>query len=97
MRAAGAVFIGYGTPQVVGDYLAGPSHTLPTGGGARFASPLGVHDFLLRTSVVRYGPEALRRDLPLLRAFTAVEGLEGHWRSVERRVGSPANRPKEET
>ena len=86
IRVAGAVFVGYGTPQVVGDYVAGPSHTLPTGGCARFASPLGVHTFLVRTSLVRYGAEALRRDAPTLRALASVEGLGGHWRSVERRL-----------
>ncbi|MBI5489567.1 MAG: histidinol dehydrogenase [Deltaproteobacteria bacterium] len=88
IRAAGAVFVGYGTPQVVGDYVAGPSHTLPTGGGARFASPLGVHTFLVRSSLVRYDAEALRRDAPAMRAFASVEGLEGHWRSVERHLSS---------
>ena len=86
IRVAGAVFVGYGTPQVVGDYVAGPSHTLPTGGSARFASPLGVHTFLVRTSLVRYSAEALKRDAPAIRALSSVEGLGGHWRSVERRL-----------
>jgi histidinol dehydrogenase len=89
IRAAGAVFVGYGTPQVVGDYVAGPSHTLPTGGSARFASPLGVHTFLVRTSLIRTSAAALRRDAPHIRAFTAAEGLEGHWRSVARRLEEP--------
>jgi histidinol dehydrogenase len=87
VRAAGAVFVGYGTPQVAGDYVAGPSHTLPTGGSARYASPLGVGTFLVRSSLVRVSAEALRHDAPGIRAFTEVEGLEGHWRSVERRLG----------
>jgi histidinol dehydrogenase len=87
VHAAGAVFVGYATPQVVGDYVAGPSHTLPTGGGARFASPLGVHTFMVRSSVVRYAPEALRRDGPAIRALSQVEGLTGHWHSVEQRLG----------
>jgi histidinol dehydrogenase len=89
VRAAGAVFVGYGTPQVLGDYVAGPSHTLPTGGCARFASPLGVHSFLVRTAVVRYGAGALDRDAPFVRSYAQVEGLEGHWRCVERRLRKP--------
>ncbi len=86
VRAAGAVFVGYGTPQAAGDFVAGPSHTLPTGGSARFRSPLGVHTFLLHTSVVRYSAAALRQDAAAIRTFATLEGLEGHWRSVERRL-----------
>ncbi len=89
VRAAGAVFLGYHTPVVLGDYLAGPSHTLPTGGSARFSSPLGVHTFLTRTSVVRYNQEALRRDAPAVRTFAAVEGLDGHRRSLDLRIETP--------
>ena len=52
--AAGAAFLGDWTPEAAGDYLAGPSHVLPTGGAVRFSSPLGVYDFMVRTSVIRY-------------------------------------------
>jgi histidinol dehydrogenase len=93
VRAAGAVLVGYHTPVVVGDYLAGPSHTLPTGGSARFASPLGVHSFLVRSALVRYGPAALRRDAPILNAFADVEGLVGHRRTVERRLAAKGRPP----
>ena len=57
---AGAIFVGHQTPEAAGDYLAGPSHVLPTGGAARYASPLGVYDFVSRSSVIEYGIEALR-------------------------------------
>ncbi|MBN1771171.1 MAG: histidinol dehydrogenase [Deltaproteobacteria bacterium] len=86
VRCAGAVFVGYGTPQAAGDFVAGPSHTLPTGGSARFSSPLGVQTFLVRTSVVRHGAASLRRDAASIQTFALLEGLEGHWRSVERRL-----------
>jgi len=59
VRHAGAVFIGHYTPEAVGDYVAGPNHVLPTGGTARFSSPLGPYDFIKRTSVVKFGPKAL--------------------------------------
>src|SRR5262249_19851013 len=59
IQSAGAIFLGHHTPEAAGDYLAGPNHVLPTGGSARFSSPLGVHDFLKRTSVLRYEPAAL--------------------------------------
>ena len=61
VRHAGAIFLGDDTPEPVGDYLAGPSHVLPTGGTARYASPLGVYDFIKRTSVIRYIRAATRR------------------------------------
>lgn len=93
VRAAGAVFLGYVTPVVAGDYVAGPSHTLPTGGSARFASPLGVYSFLTRTSVVRYGTEALRRDAPAMRALAGVEGLVGHGRTVDLRLAAIETKP----
>jgi histidinol dehydrogenase len=78
VRHAGAVFIGAQTPEVVGDYVAGPSHVLPTAGTARFSSPLGVEDFLKRTSVIEYSSAGLRAALPHLRALADIEGLGGH-------------------
>jgi len=61
IRNAGAIFLGDDTPEPVGDYLAGPSHVLPTAGTARYASPLGVYDFVKRTSVIRYTSGRWRR------------------------------------
>lgn len=80
---AGAVFLGYMTPEAIGDYVAGPNHTLPTGSTSRFYSPLGVHDFTKRTSVVgvtRQGMEALG---PVAVRIARAEDLEAHARSVE--------------
>ena len=83
---AGAVFLGHYTPVAVGDYLAGPNHVLPTGGTARFFSPLGVEDFLKRTSFVRFEPPKLRElGLDVMR-LAEVEGLTGHGRSVDLRL-----------
>jgi len=83
---AGAIFLGHYTPVAVGDYLAGPNHVLPTGGSARFFSPLGVDDFLKRTSVIRFEPPKLRElGLDVIR-LAAMEGLTGHGRSVDLRL-----------
>jgi len=78
IRHAGAVFVGSSTPEPVGDYLAGPSHVLPTGGAARYVSPLGVYDFVKRTSVIAYSPALLARDAPHIIALAEAEGLFGH-------------------
>jgi histidinol dehydrogenase len=86
IRSAGAIFIGPATPEAAGDYLAGPSHVLPTGGTVRFGSPLGVHDFVTRSSTLRYTPEALARQADAITAFARLEGLEGHARAVEVRT-----------
>ena len=83
VRHAGAVFVGGHTPEVVGDYVAGPSHVLPTGGTARFSSPLGVEDFVKRSSVIEYSRAGLAAALPHLRTLTRVEGLEGHGAAAE--------------
>jgi histidinol dehydrogenase len=82
IRNVGAAFVGRSTPEAVGDYIAGPSHVLPTGGAVRFGSPLGVHDFMARTSIIRYSPEALERDEASICAFARLEGLEAHARAV---------------
>ncbi len=82
---AGAIFIGPWSPTVLGDYVAGPSHTLPTGGaGASFAG-LTVDQFQRRTSIVEYTRTSLKKALPVLREFAAVEGLDAHARSAEAR------------
>jgi histidinol dehydrogenase len=90
VRHAGAVFVGGQTPEVVGDYVAGPSHVLPTGGTARFSSPLGVDDFLKRTSVIEYSSTGLAAALVHLRTLAGVEGLGGHRAAADIRVkGEP--------
>ena len=86
VRHAGVIFLGAYTPEPVGDYVAGPSHVLPTGGTARYASPLGVYDFVKRTSVVCYSREALEMAAPHIVALAEAEGLFGHAASVRRRV-----------
>ncbi len=83
---AGAVFLGHYTPVAVGDYLAGPNHVLPTGGTARFASPLGVEDFLKRTTFMRFEPPKLRELGGEVMRLAEVEGLTGHGRSVDLRL-----------
>jgi histidinol dehydrogenase len=82
IRNAGAVFIGRYAPTVVGDYFAGPSHVLPTNRTARFFSPLGVHDFLKRSSIIRYSGRAIERFGELIEKFAIAEGLTGHARSI---------------
>jgi histidinol dehydrogenase len=83
---AGAIFLGDYAAEAIGDYLAGPSHILPTGGTARFASPLNVDDFLKKTSILSYTPERFRRDAPHVARLARLEGLEGHARAVEIRL-----------
>ncbi|PYM92723.1 MAG: histidinol dehydrogenase [Candidatus Rokuibacteriota bacterium] len=86
VRHAGAVFLGHHTPEVVGDYVAGPNHVLPTAGTARFASPLGTEDFVKRSSVIDYSPGGLRAAAPHLRTLTRVEGLAGHGNAADLRL-----------
>lgn len=87
VRNAGAIFLGRHTPEAVGDYVAGPNHVLPTMGSARFASGLGVTDFMKRTTIVGCGPEALRRIGPAAEALAAAEGLDAHALSLSLRRG----------
>jgi histidinol dehydrogenase len=87
IRHAGAVFLGHNTPEVLGDYIAGPNHILPTGGTARFSSPLGVYDFVKRTSVLNFSEEALRRYGFQAAQFAEMEGLDAHGKSVAMRLG----------
>ena len=87
ITTAGALFLGAHTPEPVGDYIAGPSHVLPTGGNARFASPLGVSDFVKRTSIIEYDAEALAAQARDIEQLTTVEELQGHGRAVTIRVG----------
>jgi histidinol dehydrogenase len=82
VRHAGAIFLGDDTPEPVGDYVAGPSHVLPTGGTARYASPLGVYDFVKRTSVIRYTRERLAADADTIVLLAEAEGLYGHAHAI---------------
>jgi histidinol dehydrogenase len=94
--SAGAVFLGPYTPVAVGDYVAGPSHVLPTGGTARFASGLTVNDFRKRTSIIRFTRKGLQEIAPDVVLLANKEGLTGHAASVELRANDngPAARPK---
>lgn len=85
IRSAGSVFLGRSAPEALGDYFAGPNHTLPTAGSARFSSPLGVDDFVKRSSFLYYSQEALQAVSPQIQRFARQEGLEGHARSVAAR------------
>jgi histidinol dehydrogenase len=85
VKAAGAVFLGALTPAPLGDYLAGPNHVLPTGGAARFASPLGAYDFLKRTSIIEASTGALAALGPAVAHLARMEGFEGHARAMELR------------
>lgn len=85
IRNAGSVFLGRSAPEALGDYFAGPNHTLPTSGTARFSSPLGVDDFVKRSSFLYYTREALQAVSPQIQRFARQEGLEGHARSVAAR------------
>ena len=86
VRNAGAIFLGEWTPEAVGDYVAGPNHTLPTGGTARFSSPLSVDDFIKKSSVIQYTPAALARDGEAIVAIADREGLWSHAESVRLRL-----------
>ncbi len=86
LRNAGAIFVGQWTPVAMGDYIAGPSHTLPTSGAARFASPLTVDDFVKKTSVISYSYLALSDDANSVIEIANKEGFEMHSRSVMERI-----------
>ncbi len=88
IQNAGAIFLGHMTPVAVGDYFAGPSHVLPTGGTARFANGLCANDFLKRSSVIYYNQDALADAAEDIRRIAAVEGLTAHSASVDIRLES---------
>ena len=92
VRNAGAIFVGQSSAETLGDYVAGPSHVLPTGGTARFRSPLGVADFLKLTSVVSLGERELRELGPAAATIARAEGLTAHARAVERRLKKEGKR-----
>ncbi len=86
IRNAGAIFLGPWTPESVGDYVAGPNHVLPTGGTARFSSPLSVDDFVKKSSVISYSLEALAVDGPTVMTIAEAEGLDAHAAAVGLRL-----------
>jgi histidinol dehydrogenase len=86
IRCAGAIFLGPWTPTVLGDYVAGPSHTLPTGGAGRSFAGLTVDQFQRRTSVVEYNRASLKKALPAVEKFAELEGLAAHGRSAQMRL-----------
>lgn len=88
IQHAGAIFIGQFSAEVVGDYLAGPNHTLPTSGTARFSSPLGVYDFMKRSSVIHYSEAALLREADAILTIAEQEQLEGHAQAIRIRKGA---------
>ena len=89
IRHAGAIFMGHHTPEAAGDYLAGPNHTLPTGGTARFFSPLSVEDFVKKSSIISFSAGGLKRLGKDVVHLAELEGLEAHGRSVSLRLHDP--------
>ena len=90
IRHAGAIFLGPFTPEVIGDYVGGPNHVLPTGRTARFASGLAVHDFLKRTTLLGCDRAGFAQLAPAAPSLARAEGLEAHALAVERRLEVPA-------
>jgi histidinol dehydrogenase len=86
IRHAGAIFLGHSTPEAVGDYLAGPNHTLPTSGAARYASALGVETFMKYSSLIQYSAVALNKMSEAIQALAEAEGLPSHGNSVKLRT-----------
>ncbi|HIK46769.1 MAG TPA: histidinol dehydrogenase [Leptolyngbyaceae cyanobacterium M65_K2018_010] len=86
IRHAGAIFMGHSTPEAIGDYLAGPNHTLPTSGAARYASPLSTETFMKHSSLIQYSPRALQDAAAAIDLLTETEGLPSHGESVRRRL-----------
>jgi histidinol dehydrogenase len=87
IRNAGAIFLGMWTPEALGDYSAGPNHTLPTGGTARFSSPLGVYDFQKRSSLLNFSERGFRELAGPVKTIADAEGLEAHGNTVSIRKG----------
>ena len=91
---AGAIFIGPSSPTVLGDYVAGPSHTLPTGGAGKSFAGLTVDQFQRRTSVVEYDFKSLKKSVPLVRKFAELEGLDAHGEPAAIRLAAKKNKTK---
>jgi len=87
IRNAGSIFMGHYTPEPVGDYFAGPNHVLPTGGTARFYSPLNVDTFMKKSGLIAYSPDRLKRHGADIIKLAETEGLDAHANSVRVRLG----------
>lgn len=85
IKHAGAIFLGNYSPEPLGDYVAGPNHTLPTSGTAKFASPLGVYDFMKKSSIIRYSEQALLKEAEDIETLAYMEGLGAHAQSIKLR------------
>lgn len=83
IQHAGAIFLGNYSPEPLGDYVAGPNHTLPTSGTAKFASPLGVYDFMKKSSIIHYSEKALQKEASFIETIASMEGLEAHAKSIQ--------------
>ncbi len=86
IKHAGAIFLGQSSPEAIGDYLAGPNHVLPTGGTARFSSPLGVYDFQKRSNLICLSPTGLQNLSAQAKILAKMEGLDGHGEAVSLRI-----------
>ncbi|NEQ45892.1 MAG: histidinol dehydrogenase [Leptolyngbya sp. SIOISBB] len=95
IRHAGAIFLGHATPEAIGDYLAGPNHTLPTSGAARYASPLSTETFMKHSSLIQYSPKALNEAADAIAHLTEAEGLPSHGDSVKFRTTPQQSPPRE--
>lgn len=83
IKNAGAIFLGQWNTEPIGDYVAGPNHTLPTGGTARFFSPLGVYDFIKRSSIIKIGKNGFKKFAPYVEILATLEGLQAHANTVK--------------
>ncbi len=92
LRHAGAIFFGAYSCEAAGDYLAGPNHVLPTGTTARFSSPLGVYDFIKRSSIIKYSKQKLEKTVATITALAESEGLQGHARAATIRLTTEGER-----
>ncbi|MGK0289485.1 MAG: histidinol dehydrogenase, partial [bacterium] len=88
IRNAGAIFVGRWSSEPVGDYFAGPNHTIPTSGAAKYASPLGVADFVKQSSYIKYSEERLRKEGEMIAEFADLEELHAHAEAIRVRLNS---------
>ena len=86
IKHAGAIFLGENTPEPIGDYIAGPNHTLPTGSTAKFYSPLNVENFMKKSSIISFSSKAIKQMGQSCAILADTEGLEAHAKSVRRRL-----------
>jgi histidinol dehydrogenase len=92
IKNAGAIFLGDYSPVALGDYTAGPSHVLPTGGSSRFFSTLSVKDFLKENHIIRYTRKAVLEEYETLEKIAGLEGMKKHIESVRKRIENELNK-----